>query len=171
MNIELTRQMPFVRRRTHRRRMQVAGVFAAGAAAGGATVFLVDTLSSRRRGRHAGRTVAAVRRTWRRAGRTGRRASAASYGAAMRTRHRRETPRELDDVTLAHKVETELFRDPSVPKGQISINAQHGVVQLRGEVPSATMLAALVERTRGIQGVRDVESLLHLHGVDAPMHQ
>jgi len=89
----------------------------------------------------------------------------------MRIRHRRETPRTLDDVTLARKVESELFRDPSVPKGQIAINAQHGVVQLRGEVPSATMLAELVERTRGIQGVRDVESLLHLQGVDAPMHQ
>jgi osmotically-inducible protein OsmY len=71
----------------------------------------------------------------------------------------------------AHKVESELFRDPSVPKGQISINAQRGVVQLRGEVPSIGMVTELIERTRRVQGVRDVESLLHLHGVDAPMHQ
>jgi hypothetical protein len=84
---------------------------------------------------------------------------------------RRRGRREPDDATLARKVETELFRDPEVPKGQISVNAQRGVVQLRGEVPSAEMLTELVERAREINGVRDVESLLHLHGVDAPMHR
>ncbi len=148
--------------------MQVVGAFAAGAAAGGTAVYSV---SGRRARRHAGRAAASVRRAMRRTRRTARRARAAAYGAVMRARHRHETPRELDDVTLARKVETELFRDPEVPKGQISINAQRGVVQLRGEVPTPTMLAELVERTRKIQGVRDVESLLHLHGVAAPMHQ
>ena len=92
-------------------------------------------------------------------------------GTAKRVRHRSERPRDLDDVTLTRKVESELFRDPSVPKGQISINAQRGVVQLRGEVPTIGMVTELIERTRRIQGVRDVESLLHLHGVEAPMHQ
>ena len=139
MTIQLTRHRPFVRRRSRRRyRAQLAGAFAAGAAAGGGTLFFGD---------------------------------AVAYGTAQRVRHRRESPRELDDVTLARKVETELFRDPDVPKGQISVNAQHGVVQLRGEVPSDEMLTDLVKRARRIQGVRDVESLLHLHGVDAPMHQ
>jgi hypothetical protein len=33
------------------------------------------------------------------------------------------------------------------------------------------MLEALVERTRAIQGVREVESLLHLPSEPAPMHQ
>ncbi|HKY23552.1 MAG TPA: BON domain-containing protein [Gaiella sp.] len=74
-------------------------------------------------------------------------------------------------MTLARKVETELFRDPDVPKGQISINAQRGLVQLRGEVPNADMVTALVEQARTVSGVRDVESLLHLPGVEAPMHQ
>jgi len=112
-----------------------------------------------------------MRRTWRRTARAGKRARTVTVGATKRVRHRNETPRDFDDATLAHKVESELFRDPSVPKGQISINAQHGVVQLRGEVPTVGMLTELVQRTRRIQGVRDVESLLHLHGVDAPMHQ
>jgi hypothetical protein len=151
--------------------MEVAGAFAAGATAGGATVFFLDSVSGRRRRKTTDRAAGSLRRGWRRAVRRGRKVRAASYGATMRLRHRTETPRELDDVTLARKVETELFRDPSVPKGQISINAQRGVVQLRGEVPDATMLSDLVARTRRIQGVRDVESLLHLHGVDAPMHQ
>jgi len=77
----------------------------------------------------------------------------------------------FDDVTLARKVETEIFRDADVPKGQIDVNVQHGVVQLRGEVPSPDMLNDLVEKTRKVQGVRDVESLLHLPGTPAPMHQ
>jgi BON domain-containing protein len=172
MTIQLTRQKPFLRRRSPRQqRMQLAGAFGAGAAAGGATLLFLDSVSGRRRRRSTDRTAGSVRRTWRRAARRGRRARGATAGAVKRVRHRSETPRELDDVTLARKVESELFRDPSVPKGQISINAQRGVVQLRGEVPSAEMLSDLVGRTRRIQGVRDVESLLHLHGVDAPMHQ
>ena len=173
MTIQLTRQMPFVRRRSPRlRQMQIAGALTAGAATGGATLFFLDSVSGRRRRRHStDRTAGSLRRTWRRTARAGKRTRAATLGTAKRVRHRNETPREFDDATLAHKVESELFRDPSVPKGQISINAQHGVVQLRGEVPTVGMLTELIQRTRRIQGVRDVESLLHLHGVDAPMHQ
>jgi hypothetical protein len=43
-------------------------------------------------------------------------------------------------------------------------------VQLRGELPSQTLIDALVARTRAIQGVREVESLLHTTGTPAPMH-
>ena len=153
--------------------MQLAGAFAAGAATGGATLFFLDSVSGRRRRRHStDRAAGSLRRTWRRTRASGEtRAGAATLGTAKRVRHRSETPRDFDDATLARKVESELFRDPSVPKGQISINAQRGVVQLRGEVPTVGMVTELIERTRRIQGVRDVESLLHLHGVDAPMHQ
>jgi hypothetical protein len=76
-----------------------------------------------------------------------------------------------DDVTLAHKVETELFRPADVPKGQININVQRGIVQLRGEVPQPEMIHDLGERARQIAGVREVENLLHLPGTPAPMHE
>ena len=89
----------------------------------------------------------------------------------MQLAHRTEAPKELDDVTIAHKIETEVFRDPDVPKGQINVNVQDGVAQLRGEVQTPDMLEALVERTREVQGVREVESLLHLPGAAAPMHE
>jgi osmotically-inducible protein OsmY len=97
-----------------------------------------------------------------------------SVGAIVLGRRRRAlvgVSKDVDDTTLAHKVETEIFRDDSVPKGQININAQDGVVQLRGEVPSEDMVNDLVEKTRSVQGVRDVENLLHLPGTPAPMHQ
>lgn len=77
---------------------------------------------------------------------------------------------EPDDATLAHKVETEIFRTDEVPKGQINVNAELGVVYLRGEVPAQSMIDDLVDRARNVDGVSRVESLLHLPGQDAPMH-
>ena len=79
-------------------------------------------------------------------------------------------PKHYDDATLKDKVESELFRDEHEVKGSISINAQEGVVQLRGELPSQDLIDALVSRTEQIHGVREVESLLHLTGTEAPMH-
>ncbi len=79
-------------------------------------------------------------------------------------------PKQYDDATLKDKVESELFRDEHEVKGAISVNAQEGVVQLRGELPSQDLIDALVDKTRQIHGVRDVESLLHLPGTEAPMH-
>ena len=51
------------------------------------------------------------------------------------------------------------------------MNVSEGVVQLRGEVANPELLTDLVEKTRKVQGVRDVESLLHLPGAPAPMHE
>ena len=79
-------------------------------------------------------------------------------------------PKQYDDATLKDKVESELFQDEHEVKGSISVNAQQGVVQLRGELPSQDLIDALVARTRQIHGVKDVESLLHLPGTEAPMH-
>ena len=79
-------------------------------------------------------------------------------------------PKQYDDATLKDKVESELFRDEHEVKGSISVNAQDGVVQLRGEIPSQDLIDALVDRTKQIHGVKDVESLLHLPGTEAPMH-
>ena len=79
-------------------------------------------------------------------------------------------PKQYDDATLKDKVESELFRDEHEVKGAINVNAQEGVVQLRGELPSQDLIDALVERTSRIQGVRDVENLLHTPGTAAPMH-
>ncbi len=79
-------------------------------------------------------------------------------------------PKQYDDATLKDKVESELFRDEHEVKGAINVNAQEGIVQLRGELPSQDLIDALVERTGKIQGVRDVENLLHTPGAEVPMH-
>ncbi len=79
-------------------------------------------------------------------------------------------PKKYDDATLKDKVESELFRDEHEVKGAINVNAQEGIVQLRGQLPSQDLIDALVDRTRKIHGVRDVENLLHTPGTEAPMH-
>lgn len=77
----------------------------------------------------------------------------------------------VDDVTLTHQVESELFGSGAAPRGALSVNTANGVVQLRGEVASRELIDELVGRVRAVQGVRDVENLLHLPDADAPMHQ
>ena len=83
----------------------------------------------------------------------------------------REGPKpQPDDVTLARQVESEIFSDADVPKGQINVNAEEGRVVLRGEVESAEMIEGLVSKARKVQGVQEVENLLHTPGQPAPMH-
>jgi gas vesicle protein len=135
------------------------------------TLFLDPQQGKRRRAMLVDRTAGLFRRTGRRAERAGRGVGARVYGMSQQVQHQKEEPKEFDDATLTRKVETEIFRDADVPKGQINVNAQEGVVQLRGEVPNAEMLNDLVEKTHNVQGVRDVENLLHLPGTPAPMHE
>jgi hypothetical protein len=57
------------------------------------------------------------------------------------------------------------------PKGAVDVNAQRGIIQLRGEVESPELIDELVAKTRKIQGVLEVENLLHTPGTPAPMHR
>jgi osmotically-inducible protein OsmY len=77
----------------------------------------------------------------------------------------------LNDPALARKVETEVFRDEELPKGKISVNAEYGVIYLRGEVPSGETMEELTKRARSVEGVRAVENLTHLPGEPAPAKQ
>ncbi|MFL5894880.1 MAG: BON domain-containing protein [Thermoleophilaceae bacterium] len=77
-------------------------------------------------------------------------------------------PKDLDDVGLARKVETVIFRDPEIPKGSIDVNAAAGVVWLRGEAKTPDMIKALERQTREVPEVRQVENLLHLPKTPAP---
>jgi osmotically-inducible protein OsmY len=66
------------------------------------------------------------------------------------------------------KVETELFRDPAVPKGAINVNVEHGVVVLRGEVNDESLKHRLEELAGKVEGVDGVRNLLHLPAEPAP---
>src|SRR3954453_6823632 len=71
-------------------------------------------------------------------------------------------PKDLDDVGLARKVETVIFRDDAVPKGKIDVNAADGVVWLRGEAKTPEMIKDLERQATAIPEVKKVENLLHL---------
>ncbi len=146
--------------------------FGLGAALGALLAHFFDPRSGRLR-RHMARdrTSALFRRAGRRTARAGRATAAEAYGVAQKAKHLKEEPKEFDDATLAEKVRSEVFRDAALPKGEVLVNAQEGVVQLRGEVGRPELIEELVGQTRKVQGVRDVENLLHLPGTEAPMHQ
>src|ERR687892_207134 len=102
-------------------------------------------------------------------GKRRRHVTAEAYGVAKKATHLREQEKpQPNDATLTSKVESEIFRDADVPKGQISINAEQGVVYLRGEVGSPDLITRLEQAARDVQGVRDVENLLHSPGSQAP---
>lgn len=132
--------------------------------------FLDPTSGRRRRAMLAQRVPAFFRHRGRELGRLGRRVGSDVYGVTQKATHLRQEPKPglLNDPALARKVETEIFRGPDVPKGQINVQARDGVVELRGEVPRPELIEELVERTRRIPEVRDVENLLHLPGTPAP---
>jgi osmotically-inducible protein OsmY len=68
----------------------------------------------------------------------------------------------LDDVSLARKVETELFRSPEIPRGNVTVDARGGVVTLRGQVDSQGMRDDLEQAARNVLGVHDVRNELQL---------
>jgi osmotically-inducible protein OsmY len=65
-----------------------------------------------------------------------------------------------NDPTLVARVESELFRDHSIPKGEVIFDAVNGVVTLRGTVDAKTADKVL-ERTRAVDGVTKVVDMLH----------
>jgi osmotically-inducible protein OsmY len=148
-----------------------AATFLCGSAVGAGAVYLLDPSAGRRR-RHVARDRAAgaLRRGARRTARDLRFAGTQVQGRRHQLVHRlsRGPAPELDDAELEHKVESIVFRDRSVPKGQISMNAERGYIVLRGQVEHAEMIAHLDEAVRKVRGVRGVENLLHLPGTPPP---
>jgi osmotically-inducible protein OsmY len=103
--------------------------------------------------------------------RHGRRLVARADGLRHRLLHLREQPKpQPNDATLAAKVQSEVLGDAALPAGDVNVNAENGIVILRGQVESEQLIDELVARVRKVHGVQGVESLLHLPGAEAPMH-
>ena len=78
-------------------------------------------------------------------------------------------PKDLDDVTIARKVENEAFRNlEGVDHAKVDVNVAEGVVWLRGEVRTPELINQLEARTAAVPEVRRVENLLHLPKTPAP---
>lgn len=72
-----------------------------------------------------------------------------------------------DDLTLLDRVESEVFADPAIPKGNINVMVVDGKAVLRGEVEQQ-QIGAIESAVRKVVGVKDVENLLHTPGTPAP---
>jgi hypothetical protein len=139
------------------------------AAAGALAVYLLDPEQGNRRRKMAAQRFGHISRTAARSlARTGRRLGATLAGKRQMLLYGGRSHEALDDATLAHKVESVLFRDPHIPKGNININSEHGVVVLHGEVQSPDELREIERRVRDIDGVQDVRSMLHLVHTPGP---
>jgi osmotically-inducible protein OsmY len=139
------------------------------AAVGAALVYFLDPQQgARRRNMARDRVLAFFRRRGRQAARFGRTASSEAYGLKQKVTHLQEEPKDFDDQTLKAKVESEVFRPADTPKGDVNVNVENGVVYLRGQVERPELINDLESRVLGVQGVRQVENLLHLPGTEAP---
>jgi osmotically-inducible protein OsmY len=139
-------------------------LFLVAAAFGAAVAYFYDPQSGRRR-RHTtrDRALKGVKHVERRGLRRARHTAKDAYGLVQRLAHRlpRPTP-EVDDATLTDRVESVVFRKRDIPKGQINVNTEKGVVFLRGQVERPELVEELEARVRNVRGVRGVENLLHL---------
>ena len=116
--------------------MRTPILFALGLAAGAAAAHFLDPESGRkRRNRMRGQAISTVS-------------------------HVRPSEKP-DDATLAHKVETEIFRASDAPKGSVSVDVQAGVATLRGEVREEQWIQRLGDEAGHVRGIQGVQNLLH----------
>jgi hypothetical protein len=144
-------------------RPAVIAASAAGLFAGIALARLTDPVAGKRRRRMLrDRSRALALRGVRRTRRSLHHGSKDAYGLAQRAIHRLPHPeRDLDDATLRDKVQSILFRDRRIPKGEISVNAERGWIYLRGQIHSPELIRQIGEQAASIEGVRGVKNLLH----------
>jgi osmotically-inducible protein OsmY len=79
---------------------------------------------------------------------------------AQARRKRTPEPQPLDDGMIAREVESTIFRDVEVDRGQVDVTVAEGVVRLRGDVRSPDVVDELGARAAGVPHVRRVENLL-----------
>lgn len=140
-----------------------------GAAGGAIASLLLDPDRGRsRRARLIDQGAATVRRAVRGGEQAVNRVQSTVAGrmAAMRA-ERSPQARPIDDATLTDRVRSIVFRDDGIPKGDLNVNVERGIVVLRGEIPDDAMRARIVSEVEAVDGVWSVRDLLHLPGEPA----
>lgn len=137
--------------------------------AGALTAFFADPeRGNARRQQAIDRLGAMARDAQGRTRRTVRGIQAQVNALSQRATHLRLSQPEVDDQTLRDRVESELFRDPEIPKGNINLDLADGRVTVRGQLHRPEQIRQVQERIARIPGVREVQSYLHLQGTEAP---
>ena len=169
LNTQIRKQTKAAKRRLPRRGGPGRLVVLAGALTGAAAVYFFDPHQGRaRRAQFIDWSGARLRRGWHAINRLGSRA--ASTGAAFPERmvSLRSGPRPADDLTLRDRVESEVFRNADLPKGQINLDVESSIVTIRGQVDNAFQIASVEKAVLNVPGVSGVENLLHVNDRPAP---
>jgi osmotically-inducible protein OsmY len=146
-----------------------AGLSTLAGAAGAAAAYMFDPDRGRtRRAQAKDQILSRVRKTQRELDRRARYMAGSATGAAKRFSLGGSHKTSLNDVGLARKVESVIFRPEDAPKGRVSVNAEDGVVFLRGEVEKQEQIDMLVHSAEHVEGVREVRNLMHLPGEPTP---
>jgi osmotically-inducible protein OsmY len=138
-----------------------------GAAAGYVVAYLMDPERGRSRRAEMARQFEGMGRQ---ANRLAQRSAIVATDRASGIKSRvltRSGDADADDLTILDRVESEVFRDPAIPKGAINVMVVEGKAVLRGQVPEP-QIGAIEAAVRKVVGVRDVENLLHVAGTPAP---
>lgn len=149
------------------RRWKKSVPFLLVAAAGSAGMYFLDPDRGRaRRARTKDRIAGRLRREGRRVERSARYAGGTFagkiYGAV-----RGNGEEEFDPRTLEQKARSEFLGAADVPKGRINVNVEDGTLVLRGMLDTPDQIREVEKRARRIDGVAEVENLLHLPGTPA----
>jgi hypothetical protein len=75
---------------------------------------------------------------------------------------------ESEDARLAEAVRIALAEEPGLLSAPVDIEVQGGRVTLRGELERPEGIAAVERKAEAVEGVRALQSLLHLAGTPAP---
>jgi len=140
-----------------------------GAVAGALLFYFLDPeRGAARRAQLKDQVLATIRRLNGNVSQLGGRAGANANGFSQKMIHLRSGGAPVDDLTLRDRVESEIFRDQSLPKGRINFDVESGVVTIRGQVDSAQQIASIEKAVLKVRGVNGVENLMHMAGTPAP---
>jgi BON domain-containing protein len=140
-----------------------------GAIAGALLFFFLDPEhGAARRAQARDQILATIRRLNGNVAQLGGRAGANANGFSQKMIHLRSGSAPVDDLTLRDRVESEIFRDQSLPKGRINFDVESGVVTIRGQVDNAQQIVSIEKAVLKVRGVNGVENLMHLQGTPAP---
>jgi len=166
---QIRKQTKAARKRLPSRRGRSTWPMISGAIAGALTVYFFDPERGRaRRALFIDWSGARLRRGQRALDQVVKRTGDSASTLPQRMVRLQTGPRPVDDLTLKDRVESEIFRSPDLPKGQINFDVESAVVTVRGQVDNALQIAKIEKAVLKVPGVRGVENLLHVDGTPAP---
>jgi osmotically-inducible protein OsmY len=146
--------------------------FVKGAALGAAAAYLFDPDSGNgRRARLRDQAGAFVRRSRERADELSRHAGNVVEGTLHELGGAADPDRAMDDATVADRIRSEVLGRRGLQADGVVVNVENGVAQLRGAAPKTETIEDIVDRTRAVTGVVEVENLMHLPDAPAPNKQ